>query len=1381
MSKKIIAIVTSITCAVWMMGPAVTSAATVEELQAQINNLLAQLATLQSQLGTAQGGTSTAACTGITFSRTLKQGMSGNDVKCLQSILNSDAATQIAASGAGSPGNETTYFGALTKAAVVKFQNKYAAEILTPIGLTAGTGVVGAKTIAKLNTMLGGGGGTTPTPTPTPVPTTATISLAADTPAAGAVAKGAKDSTMLKVKFTAGSDAYTISKIVVARGGVSADADLASITLYDGTTRLGSTQALNTTTHKATFSGLSWQIPASSTKYLTVVATVCSATLCSAAAVVGDQLQLGIAASDDVTSTVTLGGTFPIWGNAFMIAGASVGQLDVDKQTAPAAATILSGATDQEIAAWKFAASSTEGFSIKKIKITHVGSAAATDISNIKLKYAGTQIGSTVATLASDNTATFDLSSAPLVVNAGGSKIVYAYCDVAPGIWTTRTVIFEITQYTDVQAIGANSGGEVTITYSSGTSFSKQTGNTMSIGQGTLTSALDSAQNPSAQNYVKGTTNRLFTALKFSTGSREGARITELKLKLGGTGSATDISNITLWDGTTQIAGPASIIGTYVTFGTNTIGFDSTGVVDVAASSNKTLLVKGDIASGATSSNTVSLSINAASDVKADGLASKYDIPAASVTGTATGNAHTVTASGTLAISLASTSPSAQTYVKGATAKEFTKLNFTAGSGEDISVSAITINAYDGSGTGTALTSGDITNVKVLKSDGTQYGNTVSTGTSSMSFSGNLTVPAASTVLLSVVADIPTSSAPANSAVHIDLLSVSTNVTSTGVSSAADLTETGSATGNLMTFGQGALTVAVAATPADQTVIKNATSIPYVAFTFTATTAEDVRVTSVTLSRTSSGTGAYADISNVALFNGTTRLTAYKPLTDVADSGDTVDYVQFSASDFLNSLGFDIAKGTQKTITVYADAPSTATAGQKNALGIKNAAAVVFTGLSSNTTPTTTLTAGPTNCTNGTTDGANYTTGGDADCYEVLLAAAGTLTSSVATDTPTTTIVSVGPEGTLIPDVAFTKFYFSASMEDIELKTLMVTRSGGSDADFSAIKLYQGTTLLATQTLSGGTTTFNFAAGSRPLIPKGASGTQYFTIKGDMNGIATAIGYGSSTGDAPILNIAATTDIVGQGKNSGTDINGSATVTGNAMYVRQATPTLASSTLPTSTLSSGTKVLYKWTHTSSATGETGWKYIAFHFSGSIHTDASTVKTIGTDDSTTPVYDGIYLLSGDGNTTADTKLIDESSMKIYNSTTNTQVTGTWYFRTDTDANGGTYAVFVPTTEEAVSAGGTKIYELRGDVAYGGYTGDSILTKISDLASSVATDTYDNVAGTNDADSGTSSTSTTVSFVWSDRSGAGGAHSTTSADWANDYKVTGVPTSTLTLSK
>src|SRR3989344_1339909 len=120
------------------------------DLQAQVQALLAQISSLQGGSGTTVG----ASCT--TFTQNLKAGSTGSEVMALQKFLNGNGV-QIAASGAGSPGNETSYFGGLTKAAVVKFQNKYASDILAPVGLTYGTGNWFASTRAKANALCVGG------------------------------------------------------------------------------------------------------------------------------------------------------------------------------------------------------------------------------------------------------------------------------------------------------------------------------------------------------------------------------------------------------------------------------------------------------------------------------------------------------------------------------------------------------------------------------------------------------------------------------------------------------------------------------------------------------------------------------------------------------------------------------------------------------------------------------------------------------------------------------------------------------------------------------------------------------------------------------------------------------------------------------------------------------------------------------------------------------------------------------------------------------------------------------------------------------------------------------------------------------------------------
>jgi peptidoglycan hydrolase-like protein with peptidoglycan-binding domain len=87
------------------------------------------------------------------FTTPLKLGTTSGDVRELQKILNLSPDTAVSVSGIGSKGQESSYFGGLTRAAVVRFQEKYRNEILLPSGLSAGTGYVGPATLVMLNKL----------------------------------------------------------------------------------------------------------------------------------------------------------------------------------------------------------------------------------------------------------------------------------------------------------------------------------------------------------------------------------------------------------------------------------------------------------------------------------------------------------------------------------------------------------------------------------------------------------------------------------------------------------------------------------------------------------------------------------------------------------------------------------------------------------------------------------------------------------------------------------------------------------------------------------------------------------------------------------------------------------------------------------------------------------------------------------------------------------------------------------------------------------------------------------------------------------------------------------------------------------------------------
>ena len=88
----------------------------------------------------------------VDLDRNLTVGAEGADVKRLQQFLNSDPDTKLM-STVGSSGNETEHFGAATMNAVVRFQEKYSAAILAPVGLSSGSGYVGEYTRKHITSL----------------------------------------------------------------------------------------------------------------------------------------------------------------------------------------------------------------------------------------------------------------------------------------------------------------------------------------------------------------------------------------------------------------------------------------------------------------------------------------------------------------------------------------------------------------------------------------------------------------------------------------------------------------------------------------------------------------------------------------------------------------------------------------------------------------------------------------------------------------------------------------------------------------------------------------------------------------------------------------------------------------------------------------------------------------------------------------------------------------------------------------------------------------------------------------------------------------------------------------------------------------------------
>ncbi len=129
---------------------------TIAGLQAKISVLLAQLKALQavsisalSQPQSTQPQLTSNIPAGYKFKKVLKFGQVSKDIRYLQIFLKSQG-TDIYPEGIVNGS-----FGPATKAAVIRFQEKYAGEILTPIGFSKGTGKFGLMTLKKINELRG--------------------------------------------------------------------------------------------------------------------------------------------------------------------------------------------------------------------------------------------------------------------------------------------------------------------------------------------------------------------------------------------------------------------------------------------------------------------------------------------------------------------------------------------------------------------------------------------------------------------------------------------------------------------------------------------------------------------------------------------------------------------------------------------------------------------------------------------------------------------------------------------------------------------------------------------------------------------------------------------------------------------------------------------------------------------------------------------------------------------------------------------------------------------------------------------------------------------------------------------------------------------------
>lgn len=360
---------------------------------------------------------------------------------------------------------------------------------------------------------------------------------------------------------------------------------------------------------------------------------------------------------------------------------------------------------------------------------------------------------------------------------------------------------------------------------------------------------------------------------------------------------------------------------------------------------------------------------------------------------------------------------------------------------------------------------------------------------------------------------------------------------------------------------------------------------------------------------------------------------------------------------------------------------------------------------------------------------------------------------SLAADTPSSKIVAVGGNGlNSVSEVAFTKIDFGAGIsEGIAVQSIQVKRTGGRDADFGEISLWDGNIQLGKSWLvdykKESTVIFHFPPGARWIIPAGASKT--LTVKANVNGIANGITCGAISGDTPALGVK-TRGVNAVGLVSCQAIAAEPAgkeIFGCPMVLRKSKPSLAAASLPSTVLTAGEKTLYRWTVTADKYGDIRWNVVAFETSGSIQVGSDNL-IIGA--SNPKLVNGIYMETSGA--ASGKKLIPIESLRIRDVATGTTIKGAVHVWNRPQK---AVVYFTAAKNQTISAGQVKTYELVGSILYSGKAGDAITTRIPS-SSTLSIPSSRSVAN--------------ATFQWTD-----------GIAWANDYLVPGIPTVTLSLSK
>lgn len=636
------------------------------------------------------------------FTQNMKLGSTGAQVMQLQKTLNSTGYT-VATAGVGSAGMETSYFGAATKRAVIKFQE--ANGIIN-------TGNVFALTRAALNSAA-----VVTTPgTGTTTPSTSgslSVSLSSMQPNTVLVAS----SSRAKLADLVFSGNGSVVSVKLMRTGVSNNDTLSNVYLYDTATGVRLTDAASVLTDGSiTFNSASGIFMVSGSKTVSVMADIKGST--------GGQ-SVGVSLTGYTVYGSAAAMVSGVNGPILSISQATLATADFGTVT-PSTTSINAGSTGSTI--WSSALNiGTRAASLSSMTFKLVGSAPVDALANVKLYVDGVQFANASA-FAANGYVTF-YSMSPLSLTTG-SHTFDVRADIVKG--SSRSFYVTLENAGDIALMDSQLSANVTVTKSSA-AFTNASAGVVTISGGSLTISQNSAFTTST--VVGGSTAQALGSFKFFAYG-EDVKVQYLTLTVASTSAisptTTKLNNVTVYvNGGAVSSGVQATLGTsfQISLGSNLI---------VPAGSSAIVEVRGDLVNENNANITSgSLQVSIASSATAQGQYSFNTVSVPVATGqTLTVNSGNVSFGATSGFTAANISKN-QSMVK------IGSFSLQAGSSEAVNVT--NINVILG---GTATPATNYTNLKIT--DGSQ---TVVPTLGTNNFSVNYDVAAGSTKTVEVWVD----------------------------------------------------------------------------------------------------------------------------------------------------------------------------------------------------------------------------------------------------------------------------------------------------------------------------------------------------------------------------------------------------------------------------------------------------------------------------------------------------------------------------------------------------------------------------------------------------------------------------------------------------